>query len=230
VVAGAFGSVEAAYVFDEPSGGWADMTETVKLTPSDPEDGSQFGHCVSVSGDVVVVGAFLDDHLPTAPLDGMEDAGSAYVYRFDGIQWNEEAKLIPSDVETFDVFGWTVAVDDGTAVVGSRRDDEACPSVPTCDSGSAYFYAGLSDCNTTGTLDLCDVHDGTSPDVDGDGIPDECQCPWDIDADGVIGFSDLLVVLATWGTDPGGPPDFDGDGIVGFDDLLVLLAEWGTCP
>ncbi len=55
-------------------------------------------------------------------------------------------------------------------------------------------------------------------------------CPWDLNGDGTVGASDLLVVLGLWGTDPGGPPDFDGDGNVGASDLLALLANWGPCP
>ncbi|MHC4219175.1 MAG: hypothetical protein ACYSU7_12050 [Planctomycetota bacterium] len=58
-------------------------------------------------------------------------------------------------------------------------------------------------------------------------------CPWDfapIPPDGDVGVSDFLVLLALWGTDPGGPPDFDGDGNVGVTDFLELLAHWGPCP
>jgi hypothetical protein len=45
-----------------------------------------------------------------------------------------------------------------------------------------------------------------------------------------VGISDFLVMLAQWGTDPGGPPDFDADGAVGVTDFLELLAHWGPCP
>lgn len=57
-------------------------------------------------------------------------------------------------------------------------------------------------------------------------------CPWDVEpmgGDGIVGVPDLLVLLAMWGTDPGGPPDFDGDGVVAVPDLLALLANWGLC-
>ena len=56
------------------------------------------------------------------------------------------------------------------------------------------------------------------------------DCPADIDDDGNVGASDLLVLLAAWGSNPGGPPDFDGDGNVGASDLLALLVNWGPCP
>ena len=51
----------AAYVFVEPSSGWANMTQTAELTPSDGEPGEIFGGSVSISGNTVVVGA---PHLP----------------------------------------------------------------------------------------------------------------------------------------------------------------------
>ncbi len=51
-----------------------------------------------------------------------------------------------------------------------------------------------------------------------------------MDGDGFVIVPDLLVLLAAWGTNPGGPPDLDGDGIVAVPDLLILLAAWGACP
>ena len=52
--------------------------------------------------------------------------------------------------------------------------------------------------------------------------PDE-----DLDGDGVVGFQDLVALLALWGpcADPC-PADLNGDGDVGFSDLTQLLAAW----
>ena len=47
----------AAYVFTEPGSGWANMTQTAKLTASDGAAGDDFGSSVSISGNTVVVGA-----------------------------------------------------------------------------------------------------------------------------------------------------------------------------
>ncbi len=54
-------------------------------------------------------------------------------------------------------------------------------------------------------------------------------CVHDMDSSGDVGVTDLLDLLAAWGTNPGGPPDFDADGNVGVTDLLELLAVWGPC-
>lgn len=90
---------------------------------------------------------------------------------------------------------------------------------------------GLSqDCNNNAIPDECDIADGTSQDANGNGIPDECECDADLDGNGSVGASDLLVLLASWDPCKGCPADFDGSGAVGVSDLLVLLANWGPCP
>ncbi len=57
----------------------------------------------------------------------------------------------------------------------------------------------------------------------------EIECPADLDANGAVGFSDLLAILAAWGPCPGCPEDLDGGGGVGFADILLVLAAWGPC-
>ena len=61
----------------------ADWIEEDKLTASDGEPGDNLGWSVAVSGDVIVAGAIGND-------DNGSQSGSAYVYRFDGADWNEE--------------------------------------------------------------------------------------------------------------------------------------------
>jgi hypothetical protein len=56
------------------------------------------------------------------------------VYTFDGSSWIE-TKLIASDGASSDYFGYSVAVDGDTVVVGARYDDDN-----GVDSGSAYVY------------------------------------------------------------------------------------------
>ena len=64
-------------------------------------------------------------------------------------------------------------------------------------------------------------------DAPGAVTPDD---PADLDGDGSVGFSDLLILLASWGTCPSPPDpcvaDINDDGSVGFGDLLILLAAW----
>ncbi len=54
-------------------------------------------------------------------------------------------------------------------------------------------------------------------------------CVGDVDGDGEVGIQDFLILLGSWGDNPGHPADFDGDGFVGIADFLSLLGAWGPC-
>ena len=93
-----------------------------------------------------------------------------------------------------------------------------------------------TDCNENGLLDICEIASGSEIDSDLDGILDVCQCDIhpaacciaDLDGDGVVGGSDLSMVLGGWGTsDP--QADLDGNGIVQGADLAIVLGAWGGC-
>lgn len=57
---------------------------------------------------------------------------------------------------------------------------------------------------------------------------DPLACPLDLDADGIIGASDLLEALAVFGHEGTGLlGDIDGDGIVGVNDILDILSQYG---
>jgi len=59
--------------------------------------------------------------------------------------------------------------------------------------------------------------------------PSSCECPGDLDGDGIIGVSDTLDMLANFGcigADCVG--DIDGDTIVGVSDILELLSAFGA--
>jgi hypothetical protein len=104
------------------------LLESQKLLASDVTARDNFGYSVAVSGDTAVVGAYGDG-------DNGSESGSAYVFRYDGSDWVEEAKLTASDGAAGDHFGFSVAVSGGTAVVGAGRDDDSGSS-----SGSAYVF------------------------------------------------------------------------------------------
>ncbi len=112
--------------------GWGGLArgqcDLSQLVASDSSAEDQFGSAVSISGDVLVVGAPFDD-------DVGEDSGSAYVYRFDGTSWVEDTKLIASDGFAFDQFGGAVSISGPIVVVGAPFDD-----VAGSNSGSAYIF------------------------------------------------------------------------------------------
>ena len=58
------------------------------------------------------------------------------------------------------------------------------------------------------------------------GIPTVCQ--GDLDGDGIVGVSDLLLIIDAWGA-CSCEEDLNGDGIVGVSDLLIIIDAWGGC-
>ncbi len=52
-------------------------------------------------------------------------------------------------------------------------------------------------------------------------------CPADFDLDGIVGGSDLAVLLSNWSGSGSG--DIDGNGNVDGVDLATLLSAWGSC-
>jgi hypothetical protein len=104
------------------------QTQQAKLLAFDGAANDMFGVSVAVSGDTAIVGAFGDD----APAG---DSGAAYVFTRAAGVWTLQAKLTASDGAAGDSFGYAVALDGDTAVVGAFSDD-----APAGNSGSAYIF------------------------------------------------------------------------------------------
>jgi hypothetical protein len=128
----------SAYVFVQPAGGWnGTLNESAKLTSSAGAATDWFGDKVAISGDVVVVGARLDDiGAGCLTCDPIGNRGSAYVFVKPAAGWSgnrtQNATLNPSIGFTGDEFGMSVAIDGDTIVVGAWLTGS--------DSGSAYVY------------------------------------------------------------------------------------------
>jgi hypothetical protein len=68
------------------------------------------------------------------------DAGSAYVFVRNGAVWTQQQKLIASDPEVGDAFGWSVAVSGDTALVGARSADVEDEGEDVIAAGAAYIF------------------------------------------------------------------------------------------
>ncbi|MFA6044264.1 MAG: FG-GAP repeat protein, partial [Phycisphaerales bacterium] len=117
----------SAYVFVRIGTTW---TQQAKLTAADGAANDRFGRSVAISGDTVIVGAWLDD------VGANADQGSAYVFARSGTTWTQQAKLTAADGAAADEFGISVAVSGNTAIVGAFLDDVG----PNADQGSAYVF------------------------------------------------------------------------------------------
>ena len=79
-----------------------------------------------------LVGAHLAD-------SAADDAGAAYVFRASGAAWVQEAKLVASDAEEDDYFGFSVDISETTALVGAYSYDDAFES-HSYNVGAAYVF------------------------------------------------------------------------------------------
>jgi len=114
-------------------GSGSDWTEQASLHPSDAEAEAQFGTSVAISGETVIVGAYLKDSA------GLTDAGQAYVFTRSGTTWTEDAILSASDkaaATNFGDFGSAVGISGNTVLVGSPFANRA----GLRDAGQVYAY------------------------------------------------------------------------------------------
>ncbi len=116
----------AVYVFELSGTSWR---QVVELTGKDTLGGDMFGAAVALSGDRLLVGAPFDDH------PGLNDAGSVYVFEFDGAAWVETVKLVAGDAAAGAWFGQSVALSGDRLLVGASGDAHAGER-----SGAAYVF------------------------------------------------------------------------------------------
>ena len=99
-----------------------------KLQANDRASGDNFGHSVSVDGNTIIVGAPEED-------TGGGNAGAAYIFTRSGTRWSQQAKLQASDKASGDNFGYSVAIDGNTVIVGAPEEDTG-----GSDAGAAYIF------------------------------------------------------------------------------------------
>ena len=92
-----------------------------------------------------MVGANLEDSSTTGvdsmPNESARDAGAAYVFIRESNtgNWNEQAYLKASNTQSFDLFGYSVAVSGDTVVVGARAEDSSTTGVNSAPNELASF-------------------------------------------------------------------------------------------
>ena len=135
----------SVYIFRTDDGG-ATFAQVTKLTAVAAH--GQFGIAVAIDGNTVVVGSPYDD-----------PGGSAYVFRTtDGATYGLVAKLAANDTAANagpdaaklmpaanDLFGWSVAIKQGTVVVGAYGKDvsvwdDMVNLITQADMGLVYLY------------------------------------------------------------------------------------------
>jgi hypothetical protein len=152
-------SAGAVYVFVRTGTTW---TQQAYVKPSNMTDGDWFGEALALSsdGNTLAVGSLNEDSAATG-INGngadntVRSSGAAYVFVRSGTTWSQQAYVKASNTDSFDYFGYSVALSgDGntlavgapdeasnaTGLYGSQTDNSAI------SSGAAYVFG-----RTTGT-------------------------------------------------------------------------------
>lgn len=130
----------AVYVYTRSESTWS---EQAYIKASNPDNSDRFGHSVSLSGDTLAVGAPEEDSITeginTTPVDNVSPGnyGAVYVFVRDYTNWNEQAYIKATSIESLDNFGFSVALDGDTLAVGSPYE-EASPA--SANSGAVYIF------------------------------------------------------------------------------------------
>jgi len=117
----------AAYVFVRNGTTWSQQAQ---LVAADGASQDRFGYSVALDGETALVGAPYDD------VDSDVNQGSAYVFVRSGTSWSQQAQLIASGGASQDRFGYSVALDGETALVGVPYSDRGADA----DQGAAYVF------------------------------------------------------------------------------------------
>lgn len=132
-------SAGAAYVFSRTEGVW---TLQSRLAPA-KGCGGCFGHSVALSGDTALIGAYRDNSgtagIGSTPDLAAREAGAAFVFVREGVQWHQQAYLKPHHSVVGGRFGFHVSLEGSTAVIGAY----ATAGVATAslnEAGAAYVF------------------------------------------------------------------------------------------
>jgi hypothetical protein len=146
------------------------VDELVMLSADDGIAGDGLGDSVAVSGDLLIAGASFAD------IGANETEGAAYVFEVDpNGDWAQVAKITAPDGVEFDQFGFAVALESDTAVIGAKGS----PVGPNSSQGAAYVFRHAPGDTTswslvkklTATTQIGNIAEyGTAVDISGDSI------------------------------------------------------------
>ncbi|PKQ16457.1 MAG: hypothetical protein CVT67_04820 [Actinobacteria bacterium HGW-Actinobacteria-7] len=152
------GAIDAAYVFTRSGTIWSQQAEIAA-----PVAGASFGFSLDLDGDTALVGAWGET------VGANDTQGAAYVFTRSGTTWTQQEKLLSSDGDADGKFGWSVALDGDTALVG-RPYTVGAAYVFTRSGTNWTQQAKLGDAGWTSYAEF-----GRSVDLEGDtalvGIP-----------------------------------------------------------
>ena len=120
----------AVYVFVRNGSTWNFQQ---KLTASDGAAQDFFAQSLAISGDTIISGA------PSADVSGDINRGAAYVFTRSGTTWTQQPRLLASNGNANDSFGFSVALEGDAAVISAPFKEVG----EDFTAGTAYAFARL---------------------------------------------------------------------------------------
>ncbi|MGE0884374.1 MAG: putative Ig domain-containing protein [Blastocatellales bacterium] len=119
--------IGSAYVFVRSGTTWSFQQ---KLGASGGFAGALFGAAVALDGNTALVGAYQQTITPS-----FDNLGAAYIFVRNGATWTPQQRLLPNDAADNDRFGFSVALDGDTALIGAPSK-----SITATTQGAAYIF------------------------------------------------------------------------------------------
>lgn len=121
----------AVYIYTFDGSSWQ---ETAIITALNASDNDEFGRSISLDGNRLLVGA------PYKTVNAVGNTGAAYIFDFDGTNWNQTEQLDMSSIATQVInanFGISVSLLGDKALVGAYKDNSSAIS----NAGAAYVFS-----------------------------------------------------------------------------------------
>ncbi|WP_437485633.1 cadherin-like beta sandwich domain-containing protein [Sorangium sp. So ce1014] len=136
----------AVYVFVRDGVSWV---QQAYLKPTTADVNDNFGYSLSLSGDTLAVSAQGEDSNARG-MDGNQannsqpNAGAVYIFSRSGTVWAQEAYIKASNTEAQDQFGYAVALEGDTLVVGAPTEDSNATGVNGGQTSNGASQAGAA--------------------------------------------------------------------------------------
>ncbi len=140
----------AAYLFRYDGSNWVQEA----YIKAGNAGSAAFGHALSLSndGNTLAVGAYAEDSgstgINSTPDASASGSGAAYIFRYAGGSWAQQAYIKASNTGIQDGFGYSIALsnDGNTLAVGAPDEDSGTGGINTtpdnnaADSGAVYLF------------------------------------------------------------------------------------------
>ena len=128
----------AAYIYKrQPDNTYVQVS---KLVATDREAGDHFGKYVDIDETGVVIGAFKKDGGVGLLESGVAYAAYCAACNFDNLTSAVLRRIVPGDQNSFEAFGWDVAISGRWAVIGKSSEADQPGGGTGSNTGAAYFF------------------------------------------------------------------------------------------